>query len=628
MKKRDIEDRNVGLSDLDDVLLAKNAVKYSVDGAIQRFYKLQITDSLSLFEMDGDFARKICKEIGRFFVNFPPLEEDRNKIISALECHPAMMTENNFIKGRKEQNQKMISDAIAEGEAIGAFPDNEIPSCFIVPPAKNPTAKDTVTIPPFPLDTLPASLAEAVEAIAISKGVSNGIVFGYILSLASACLGRCRVVEYISTEPSKDEDTTSRWREIPNLFTLIVGETGSGKSQVYKQVFRHLNRIDAANNKKYTEWRKGYEADMAVWKKSKEQKPEDKPKREPNIQYFVEDGTIEAISDLLVDNPRGLLWYQDEMSYFWDRLDRYNSKGSNAKSRILSCYDSSAWKVTRKTKDGESQDKFFESVTLSLVGGIQPEMIPTIFSPQDIAQGIPQRFIFFYENNDVPRRLPAPGVPKHVTKLIEKITDRLLGVHMLSGAVEKSTVSRDVIVEVSGAAAGEFEDFHNMIIEQGAKKPIKKYLPKLVANTLRVALLMHYLYSICDDTETATKIHQNTMVQTIKIMEWLLLNTEKSMGIQPCNIGSDFPMPDDLRLDALKKCYENNRELFESGQKFSDICKLGGLDFRIFAESQRAAAMKFSEWAKGVGIEIKTGADTKYLVGKFFKGVEPVEPQK
>lgn len=483
----------------------------------------------------NDTLNKVCYSLGRFIAG---------KVDSYDYVHRAMLNAAIEIGLEPDKSDSTINSGLKAGIERGPFDEGNVPDYLgsgepldeedIAEQEQLEYAK-ALRLPPLPYYTLPDKLAEAVKAIADAKNASPAAVFGYILSLASACLGRARIVEYNGSLAGPDDEEDGAWREIPNLFTLIVGETGSGKSYIQKYIFRHLERREGEKKRQYQIERKEYEEKMARWKKDKDSdKPSPEKDRPRNTQYIIDDATIESVAELIEDNPRGILWWQDEMSYFFDRLDRYNKRGGSAKARVLQCYDSAKWSITRRTKDGISNEMYYESVTVSILGGIQPHLMPTLFTPQDVAQGVPQRFLFIRAVMERPPVLPTKSVPSEVGELIRKITDRLLDVQMMSGAaINKSFSAKEDIVQMEEAAARIFENFHNTCHREEFSTNMRGYVSKYMGMTLRVALIMHYLDSICNDRELSSKITPSTMNATVGLMGWLMTHTKKCMSLMP-----------------------------------------------------------------------------------------------
>ena len=102
------------------------------------------------------------------------------------------------------------------------------------------------------------------------------------------------------------------------------------------------------------------------------------------------DTTIEALSEALIDCPRGLLVVRDELSSWFGSMDAYKSTASSGRDRgaWLESYNGGPMRIDRIIRGV----MFVPNWGVSILGGIQPSMIRAIAN-KITEDGLLQRFI-------------------------------------------------------------------------------------------------------------------------------------------------------------------------------------------------------------------------------------------
>ncbi len=179
------------------------------------------------------------------------------------------------------------------------------------------------------------------------------------------------------------------WKEVCNLWGWIIGLSGFKKTHPMKEVLAPIHRLQSEARKQYDKDHaddevnakiararsKGLEAKIAA--QTKEDPDADLGDlcdalrnlevKVPSVQrYVTHDPTIEKLSVLLADNPRGLLLYRDELQGWLRTMERDGHEGDRA--FYLECWtgkgDFSSDRMTREVAP--------PPLCLSVIGGIQP----------------------------------------------------------------------------------------------------------------------------------------------------------------------------------------------------------------------------------------------------------------
>lgn len=165
-----------------------------------------------------------------------------------------------------------------------------------------------LSAPPFRASDAPAELSEYPRLFAEATGLDVSIM------LTAACVvAAAAIPDQIQICGASD----SSWFAQPRLWMLHIGAPGAGKTPGQREMLAPL-------------WKLHTELD-AEWRKAAKERPEEesKPAR-PRV--VVGDATIEALSEVLTDNARGVLVAADEFDSWIGSLDQYRT-GSVGRDR-------------------------------------------------------------------------------------------------------------------------------------------------------------------------------------------------------------------------------------------------------------------------------------------------------
>lgn len=258
-----------------------------------------------------------------------------------------------------------LEDADTAGDA-SAWPDP-----ILLPDALPPVA-------PFDPELLPEALRGWIVDIAERMQCPPDFpAVGAITALSGLIGARAAVA------PKKHDD----WRVVPNLWGLVVGRPGVMKSPALGEVLKPLHRLEATEREQWQAAHEAWELDTKVAElagKANEKQaaavaakdpakaralltPTDQPTEPTLRRYVVNDSTVEALADLLVENPWGLLVYRDEVHGLLCSMDRQGQEG--ARGFYLTGYDGNQGHAVDRIGRGHS---YVPRVCMAMLGGIQP----------------------------------------------------------------------------------------------------------------------------------------------------------------------------------------------------------------------------------------------------------------
>jgi len=254
--------------------------------------------------------------------------------------------------------------------------------------------------PPIARDMLPAAVADYAFDCGELIGVTPSMVaIPALVACASA------LHDDVKIQPKRHE---TGWTESARLWCAIVGSPSVKKSPAIRRATRRLRKIDKDLNEENARQAAEHAVQMDAYKEAKKEAKKSggsipEPKRPAMMRMLVEDITVEALSDVLKDNSRGVLCIQDELSGWFGSMDAYTGGKSGNKDRAawLQAYDGGYRQVDRVMRGAISIPNF----SVSMIGGIQPDAIRRI--AKDMTDdGLMQRFMIVIGGNETEHDRP------------------------------------------------------------------------------------------------------------------------------------------------------------------------------------------------------------------------------
>lgn len=317
----------------------------------------------------------------------PRISEIRGEIVEAAMPDPEPVDEAPTAPVPTDDEQLRYEEHLA-----GAEPEQPLPEA-----EPDPINLLRVAVTPI-LDRrfLPPVLANYVFDQAELIGCDPAMI-------ALACLVTCAasIDDRIKIQP-KQRDTG--WTESARLWGCVVAGPSSKKSAALKAGLRPLHHINArlvsdssSEMGRFLELEADWKKNHGNRKKKRDStgdigfslSEDEKPKQPPRRRAIVSDATLEAMSDLSSDNPRGLLASFDELSNFFGGMDAYRSSKGKDRSAWLEAYEGVTKPVDRVTRGSI----VVENWSYGVIGGIQPEPLQNLTKLAS-DDGLMQRFMF------------------------------------------------------------------------------------------------------------------------------------------------------------------------------------------------------------------------------------------
>lgn len=335
----------------------------------------------------------------------------------------------------------------------------------------------------LPTHGLNGKLQELIKTYTAVMQVPQDYFTCSMFSVASTLIGN-KVTVWNGTYPNN-----------PNIWLILVGNSGIGKSAPIKML---MQPIADTQNDNYEQ----YKSEMREWRKCKD---EDKPDKPHLKQFYVSDTTPEGLYKVLAENPNGLLLYRDEIKGFFDDMGRYNKSGEE--SNYLSIWDGTTVTINRKN----DEPLYIKHPFLSMIGGTQPGLLKQMFSERLLQSGFLQRILFcypeatfsHYSNKQLPQTCQVTW-NDYCHKLMQ---------------IPQCTLTLD------GGAAKLYETYYNELQDKmpSADEYVISMYNKLQISVLKWSVVAHFLG---DDMDVA-EVTENDMGYSVDCMEYFERNWMK-----------------------------------------------------------------------------------------------------
>lgn len=263
-------------------------------------------------------------------------------------------------------------------------------------PEPQPIPCNLLPVEPFTRELLPHALRGWVMDIADRMQCPPDFAAVGAMVALSSVIGRKACIR-----PKRQDD----WTVIPNLWGAIVGRPSTMKSPTFSQVLKPLERLQVSASDehrqaverhsvalKMTEMR-DKEAERkakGLISKGKSDEAEalllsaamDQDEPAPAMRrYVVNNATVEALGEILMENPLGVLAYRDELYSLLKSLDKEGNE--DARGFYLQAYDGNQGYTFDRIMRG--RNRHIPAVCLALLGGIQPARLQSYI--RDAVQG-------------------------------------------------------------------------------------------------------------------------------------------------------------------------------------------------------------------------------------------------
>jgi hypothetical protein len=369
---------------------------------------------------------------------------------------------------------------------------------------------------PFPVKELPEPCRRFVTAAAAAIGCDEAYIALPLLSALAGAVGNARSIRL-------DED----WHEPAVVWSALVGEGGTLKSPalditlepLWKQQVRDLReheRALAAAGEEVEGGEKSEESDASCDTPAENGLPVLASSRVPPCRRtIVSKVTVEALEQILSENPRGVLLARDELSGWLASFDaRRGGVGSDA-ADWLSMFNARPLLIDRAR--GLRKIVYIPRAAVSVTGGVQPEVLKAALARGQAQEGFGARLLMAWppRRDRLFVRQPMPA------KIRQEFADLLRTLRDLQPDrdADGEPVPRALPL-VGGAEMEWFAFYRDWAFRQaGLTGELAAIYAKLECYAARLALLIHLVRRASGET-TSEGVDGPSLRSGLKLAYW------------------------------------------------------------------------------------------------------------
>ena len=320
------------------------------------------------------------------------------------------------------------------------------------------------------------------------KSAPPDFVAAGLIACAAAAIGNARAVS-----------PWAGWEEPSALWMGLVGDPSSGKSQALAPFISIMQEIEIEQAEDHKVdirqfetsreaaacRRKAWESEVRAAVSEGINPPEMPvdavaPIEPARPRLILSDATSEAVAHVLTGNPKGLLVLRDEIAGWICGFDRY-SKGGGDRAFYLEAFGARPYVIDRKNAE---QPIIIERLLVSIVGGIQPDKLSSLFMSGD-DDGLTGRFLLTWPDPVPPKR---PNKSEDLTRLSTAI-ESLRSIGFAEG-------QKPVVLSLTDDAAALFDEWRQVNFKASQNKTgrLAAHCGKLPGILLRLSLLLEHLW--------------------------------------------------------------------------------------------------------------------------------------
>lgn len=408
-----------------------------------------------------------------------------------------------------------------------------------------PTSNQDLALPwePFPVNVLPSWLKDFTQQSATAIGCDQSMIAMGILAVASGAIGNSTRLQLKTT-----------WTEPAVLWMAIVADSGTTKSPAYTFAMSAVEEQEKYAREYFQEAIREWNAD-------------DQKGLKPQLRrYHVEDTTIEALTQRLQENPRGLLLARDELSGWFNSFNAYRSGKGGDDAHWLNMHGARSLTVDRKT--GDMPTIQVPNAAVSVYGNIQPGTLQRCLSDQHLDSGLAARLLMAMPLK-IQKVWNEVEVPEH---LLKEYTHQMRSLYQIQGSLSSTKQIQPVMLSLTPPAKSLFIDFYNTHNEEQFQLSgnLGAAWAKLEGYTARFALVLTMLdWAFQGGSSSPPQVvSPSAMRRAIELTQWFSHETRRIYSF----LGS--------------------REAVKQYDKTLDFVRQNGGDVTAYELSRKASAYK------------------------------------
>jgi hypothetical protein len=298
------------------------------------------------------------------------------------------------------------------------------------------------------IDLLLKEYSMLINEAFVYKRIPKEYLLSSILFAVSSSTGRTFFIKALG------------YKNYANCYFTIIGSRGDTKTEAKNIATRPLKERDNIDYENYLE-------------EAKHSQEEESPAKRKQI--LIQNATIEATHQLHANNPNSIGIFMDEIHTLIEKMTNPSSRdGSDWRSFFLESYTNGYIDIARKT----TASFRIKETYVTLMGGLQLEFIPLLFSKGNLESGFIDR-LFFTTKITANKTLARGEIDPEILKSYSKGLENILS-YKRQSELEEETKKQFQIVLNSDAENRIFSYTQELIDRQHNAPPIiKEYTAKM-----------------------------------------------------------------------------------------------------------------------------------------------------
>lgn len=262
----------------------------------------------------------------------------------------------------------------------------------------------------FPVEAFPQKMQDIINIYNECFGFPKDYYGLSFLTVGGAVLGNGFRAKY-----------KSRWHTNALLYSAIVGPSSIGKSQVLNEAVYPVYQMEddfAAKNQVVMQ---KFKDELTSWNNTRSKDAATKPEQPGLYEIFIDEITIESLYGSMKNNPKGLLYFKDELSAWINGMGQYKGGKGTEGEFWLKNWGGARVKISRMGK----APVFINKPCIPVLGALTPGFLTKLAEGGRSENGFLQRVLFAYPDNmDKPKEAehtPDPAVFQEYGKIIEEM---------------------------------------------------------------------------------------------------------------------------------------------------------------------------------------------------------------
>lgn len=373
---------------------------------------------------------------------------------------------------------------------------------------------------PFCTEAIPEPVQSYIRGGAKALGCEESFIALPMLSALGAAVGNTRRIQLKQS-----------WTECAVLWTAIVGESGTLKSPAIDLALRPMRKIQNQAFCQYEEKMTEYRKELAEYEKQKLLRKKspvalEKPQEPIALRYICSDITIEALAQLLMQNPRGLLAARDELSGWIKGFNSYKKTKGGDEAAWLELFRAGTLLVDRKA--GIPKTIYVPNAAVSVCGGIQPEILRSSLGREYFENGLAARLLLAMPPRTA-KRWNEADVDKDVVEEVEGVFEGLLRMQFHVDGFGNAAAKLLPLTLDGQEAWIAFYDRHAQ--EQAGLEggDLAAAFSKLEGYAARFALIVHCVRAAGGDTTLVSDdyVDAESVRRAVVIVQWFCNETRR-----------------------------------------------------------------------------------------------------